>query len=601
MNGKIQLLPEHVSNKIAAGEVVERPASVVKELVENALDAGARRVVVNIVNGGKDLIQVIDDGEGMTRDDAMLAFKRHATSKITSAEDLERINTFGFRGEALSSISSVAQVELKSKTEADSSGWLVRVGDGVLEEAVEAPAVTGTTITVKQLFYNVPARRHFLKTRATELRHTINTLKRFALAYPMQEFVLISNDNKVLDLKPADLESRLRKVVGSRIIDESLELDYESNAAKMTGRISKPNWKIKTKGDQYFFVNRRPVVNKLLNAATYAAYEHMIPKGDFPFYCLFLELEPEAFDVNVHPTKAEIRFREERFVYHFFFKAMRESMTTDEFIPMFRMDSPPVQPASTEQQGTIATGQQTGAHTLDAFVDRTETALSRSLPTGVFQGLDLSRPVPEEDQSGDAPSGTRIQANLVGNKNIWQLHNKYIVSQIKSGMAIIDQHVAHERILYEKALQAFEEANVFSQQLLFPEHLEFGPEEFAIVQELSTEIEKLGFVVRFADNGTVIVDAVPGDVRIGSEKKILREMIAYYRENEENSADPRDNLAKSFSCKTAVKSGEPLTLEEMNALIDQLFATRFPYVCPHGRPVIIQLSMDELDRKFMRK
>ena len=596
----IKILSEHVANKIAAGEVVERPASVVKELIENAIDAGAGEITITVKSGGKGLVQVIDNGSGMNSDDAVLCFERHATSKINAWEDLQRVKSFGFRGEALASISSVSDVEMKTKTKEDEVGTIVRMHGGKISEVAKEASLQGTTISVKNLFYNVPARRNFLKTNNTEFRHITLVIKRFAMAYPGVEFTLIHEDEKIFQLRKTDLPSRLEKVIGKDIMSYTLPLDVEQFGTRVKGYISKPSFSYKTKGEQYLFLNGRPIVNRTVSFAVFSAYGHSIPKGDKPFFVLFLESNPEDFDVNVHPAKAEVKFKDEQLLYRTVFHAVRDSMSTDSMIPsLTRTSSPENMTEETNLSLELQTHKERSAVPMGTAMNSEDRRAISSLPN---EGTVAAFFKSEDDVEKKAIQNQLRQPKQIVNPSslVWQLHNRYIISQIKSGLAIIDQHVAHERILYERALDAFEKNPIFSQQLLFPQTLEFSAEDYSILEEFLPMVEKLGFVIKKFGKRTVVVEAVPADVRLGNEQKILTEMIGEYKINSYNELDPRDNLAKSFSCKSAIKSGDPLTVEEMNSLIDQLFACKFPYVCPHGRPIIIQLSLEELDKRFMR-
>ncbi len=574
MANRIKVLPENVANKIAAGEVVERPASVVKELIENAIDAGADEIFVHLRNGGKNLIQVIDNGRGMSPDDALLCLERHATSKIASWEDLLAVRSFGFRGEALASIASVSDLDIKTKEPEADVARLVRTHGGRISDVTEESGLTGTSISVKNLFYNVPARKNFLKASHTEFRYATMVIKRFAIAYPEIDWTLLHDDEKVFQFRKSDLASRLEKVVGKEVLSTSLDIQRAEGEWHLKGYVSKPGFSYKTKGEQFLFVNGRPVNNRTIQYAAFSAYGHSIPKGDKPFFVLFLQCNPRDYDVNVHPTKAEIKFRDEQWIYRFIYHSIHDGMDTDSLIPSLSGAVPtPVLSTQESLIGDATVVERHLSHQTGGHLESDKKSIQSQL---------VSRPA------------VNVQ-NLV-----WQLHNRYIISQIRSGLAIIDQHVAHERILYEKALDAFERAPMFSQQLLFPQTLELSHEDFSIVEPLLPLLEKLGFVMKIFGKRTLIVEAVPADLRLGNEQAIIREMVEYYKEHQESSIDPRDNLAKSFSCKSAIKSGDPLTVEEMNALIDQLFATKFPYTCPHGRPIIIQLSLDELDKRFMR-
>lgn len=593
----IKILSENVANKIAAGEVVERPASVVKELIENSIDAGSDEIVITVKSGGKGLVQVIDNGCGMNADDAVLCFERHATSKITSWEDLQRVKSFGFRGEALASISSVSDVEMKTRTKDEEVGTVVRMHGGHISEVTKESSLQGTTMSVKNLFYNVPARRNFLKTNNTEFRHITSVIKRFAMAYPAIEFTLFHEDEKIFQLRKAELPQRLEKVIGREIMSYALPLDVEQFGLRVRGYISKPSFSYKTKGEQYLFLNGRPIVNRTVNFAVFSAYGHSIPKGDKPFFVLFLESNPEEFDVNVHPAKAEVKFKDEQLLYRSIFHAVRDSMGTDSMIPTLTRATP----AGTGADDTnLSLELQTDRVNLNAPIGGARQGSSSDTKGQADDEVAKFFASPEAEKKAIQSQLTQPKPAVNPSSMVWQLHNRYIISQIKSGLAIIDQHVAHERILYERALEAFEKNPIFSQQLLFPQTLEFSAEDYSILEEFLPMVEKLGFIIKKFGKRTVVVEAVPADVRLGNEQKILTEMIQEYKINSYNELDPRDNLAKSFSCKSAIKSGDPLNVDEMNSLIDQLFACKFPYVCPHGRPIIIQLSLEELDKRFMR-
>lgn len=587
MPNKIKYLGESVVNKIAAGEVIERPASVVKELVENAIDAGSTEIIISIRGGGKDFIQVIDNGFGMSREDALLAFERHATSKIETWEDLQKVKSFGFRGEALASIASVSDMEIRTRPSDEDISTLVHLDAGKVVDVTKEAGPPGTTITVRNLFYSVPARRHFLKTNNTEFRHIASCIKKFAMAYPGVEFTLINEDDKVFQLRPSGLATRLGEVIGHDPMSHTLELESEQFGMRLHGYVSKPSFSFKTKGEQHLFLNGRPITSRTINYAVFSAYGHSLPSGDRPFFVLFLQCPTDQYDVNVHPTKAEVKFKDEQLLYRVVFHSVKDSMNTDEMIPS--MSSSTVE---SEDPATLSMDFNQSAPHL-----KFQKSAGQAEPSSVSRFFDSE--TTDESQA--------IQSQLVhrrpaphANSLVWQLHNRYIISQIKSGLAIIDQHVAHERILYEKALDAFDHAPIFSQQLLFPQTIELSAEDFSIFEEIVPMVDRLGFVVKKFGRRTIVVEAVPADVRLGNEQKILGDMIKEYKLNSYTNPDPRDNLAKSFSCKSAIKSGDPLTVEEMNGLIDQLFATKFPYVCPHGRPIVIQLSLDELDRRFMR-
>ena len=634
----IQVLPQHLANQIAAGEVVQRPESVVKELVENAIDAGASHVTVNITGAGKNLIQVIDDGHGMTEEDARLAIERHATSKIRSLDDLERIMTFGFRGEALPSIASVAKVELRTRTDVQDVATLLRIENGAVVESDMAEGPVGTSISVKNLFYNTPARRQFLKSNATEYKHITDSVQRFVLSYPDVHFTLISDGSTIYDAAPAELPARIAYLFGDRVAESLCAVREETDLITVTGFVGRPNFAKKSRGEQFLFVNGRYVVSRFLNHAVVSAYEHMLEQGAFPMYMLYINVDPRQVDVNVHPSKLEVKFSNERNIYTILNAIVRRSLYSHDLTPSIafrdteegkategdfsrvRITSPDESGQPPEQKydsfGSLGRGMEGGGSAAGSgtggsgmYRDRSAESSggSRMDPSQIddlFRSIDVDAGQDRSDRAAEPEKETVIlpsEKPVSDIQFLWQLHNKYIFTPIKSGLMIIDQHVAHERILYEKALAALQDAAPFSQQLLFEHSTRVSPGDFALLEEIRAEFEHLGFVLRLAAPQDVTVEAVPQDVRPGMEESILEEMIEQYREYSATGiTDTRHNVAASYGCRAAIKAGDKLTPAEMQNLIDQLFATSNPYVCPHGRPILIKLSLDELDRRFGR-
>jgi len=610
---RVSVLPEHIANKIAAGEVVQRPASVVKELLENALDAGADSVVVSVREGGRTFIQVADDGSGMDEQDARASFLRHATSKIATYEDLESVATFGFRGEALASIAAVARVTMKTRRAEDDAGVVIRIeGDappGVSREARER----GTTITVQNLFFNVPARRKFLKSAATEYRHVYDEVQRIAVSRPSLALHFISDGETIFRLKPATLEARLADVFGERRCEGFLGVEGTGEGLALRGYVGKPAFGLRTRQGQFVFLNGRFIVSRTINAAVFGAYEHLLEKGTYPFFLLFLDVETRRVDVNVHPSKLEAKFDDEQGIFRLVAAAARQALSAVPAIPALTIQQSGIEP------GTVAARFSPRQHSwpgdggggLWTFPERpgVDARTGEILPfvpsDRVAEGHE---PLPG---TPGFPSGGEIAAALLqrpegradegGQALIWQLHNKYILSQIRNGLMIVDQHVAHERVLYERALERIAAGARGGQQLLFPATLELAPPDMALLEELLGELDLLGFTIRPFGRNTVVIDGVPPDTRPGGEGKLVEEMLSLYKEYRQNEpASVRDNIAKSYSCRSAIKAGDPLSEPEMRSLIDQLFATRMPYVCPHGRPVVLRISIEELDRRFGR-
>ncbi|HTR98741.1 MAG TPA: DNA mismatch repair endonuclease MutL [Bacteroidota bacterium] len=607
---RVSVLPEHIANKIAAGEVVQRPASVVKELLENSIDAGATSVVVSVRDGGRTFIQVADDGCGMDEADARASFLRHATSKIATYEDLESVSTFGFRGEALASIAAVGRVTMKTRRAEDDAAVVVKTEGDSSPEVGREGREPGTTVTVQNLFFNVPARRKFLKSAATEYRHVYEEVQRIAVSRPSLALHFISDGETVFRLKGGSQEARLADVFGERRCEGLLPVEGKGEGVALRGYAGKPAFGLRTRQGQFIFLNGRFIVSRTINAAVFGAYEHLMEKGTFPFFLLFLDVEPRRVDVNVHPSKLEAKFDDEQGIFRFVAAAARRALAAVPAIPALTIQQGGIEP------GTVAArfsprqhswpGEEGGAHWsfperpgVDArtgeilpFVPSDRVAEGGALAAGFPPGGEiaaslLQRPEGRADEGGQAL--------------IWQLHNKYILSQIRNGLMIVDQHVAHERVLYERALERIAAGARGGQQLLFPATVELSPPDMALLEELSGELDLLGFTIRPFGRNTVVIDGVPPDTRAGGEGKLLEEMLALYKEYRQNEpASVRDNIAKSYSCRSAIKAGDPLSEPEMRSLIDQLFATRMPYVCPHGRPVVLRISIEELDRRFGR-
>ena len=601
----INILPEHLANKIAAGEVVQRPESVVKELLENAIDAGATSISVTIKEGGKSFIQISDNGSGMGEEDAVAAFGRHATSKIKTYEDLENVRTLGFRGEALASIASVAHIELKTRRKDDEAGALVRIEGGDVKERSKTGMQPGTTITVRNLFYNTPARRHFLKSTNTEFKHIYDVVQRVALSYPEVAINFTSDDENLLELRASSLEERLKNLYGERHFETLIPFREKSELITVSGFIGKPDFARRSRVDQHMFLNRRYIINRSINHAMFSGYEHLLEKGNFPFYLLFLELDPRRVDVNVHPSKMEVKFADEQSVYRIVMAAVRRALGSQEVIPSLEMnESKGTDPSFAALRHSslprfFSPGSETGGeHAFPGMTSSQKETASTDIDR-LFAGIPtISLPGAPAVQ----PSGRGSHDfEMVDGKAIWQLHNKYILSQIQSGLLIVDQHVAHERVLYERVLSRFDKAKPHSQQLLFPLTLPMAPGDLALARELMPHLQLLGFELKLFGKDTIVLDGVPTDVKAGMEGTILQDVLDEFKNNQHRvKLDARDNVAKSFSCKAAIKAGDRLNEIEMKALLGELFVTSMPYVCPHGRPIVVKISLNELDRRFMR-
>ena len=572
-------LPEDLRNKISAGEVVERPASVVKELLENSIDAGATEITVVVEKGGHQLIQVRDNGHGITADGLAQAFLRYTTSKISKVDDLFKIRTLGFRGEALASIASVSEINVASSVD-ESAGYQMDLANGVTDAIKAAPPIGGTEITVRNLFYNTPARKKFLKSATTEFRQIVKMLRRFGLEFPEVSFQLMHNDKTILNLTPESLEERIIALTDPSYRDQLLPVNMIKGDYNISGFVGTLNLVRGRPGDQYLFVNRRFIQNRLLNSAVYAAYESLVKRGEYPFSLLNLVLPPDQLDVNVHPRKIEVRFTDEWRIYHVVKSAVREALASIlATIPSFE-----------QHVGQMVTfGKEIDPNQRQEPLWFTPAKQSDS-------GSDLQRAKEYVSNLADQ----KEEASAIEGSIMWQVHDKYIISQINSGLVIIDQHVAHERVLFEDALLAFDSTPLSAQTLLFPEILEFSTDEYSVLLDILPYLEKLGFRMKENGQNKILLEAIPSDMGWGNENSVIRDIIDHYVANREKSSSYVENLAASFACHAAVKAGDSLTIEEMQVLVNRLFATKHPYYCPHGRPIIVQLSLEELDQRFER-
>ena len=654
--GQIMVLPEGVANRIAAGEVVERPASVVKELIENALDAEATRITVSVRKSGLEELLVSDDGWGMDGDDVLTALRRHATSKIHDAEDLQQILHLGFRGEALPSIGSVSRLEIVSKRDDRDAGVRYRVEGG--EEIPPEPAARerGTTVRVRSLFYNVPARRKFLRTPATEYGHVVRVFKRYALAYPDIAWELLREGETVYLLEPTDLRGRIAQLFGEENATDLHQVESRSGDIFVTGLLGGTSMFRRSRGDQYLYINRRPFQSHALHHAVVNGFGPLIEPGQVPFYVLNMRLAPEDFDVNVHPAKHEIRFRDESNAYRAILVSIRNALG----LAIKSGDAPVKAPfATSHQREEQERRAMSGSRELELLFGRPpeERPTSQPGPDGMMpppasspsmvSDAPAPRPVAvpppprageklfqrgaklhegEEGASGgfaatfneaaaastseqepapalthDPKGATATTSYGAERINVWQVHRTYILSQTKSGLVIIDQHVAHERILFEKALAAMRNRAWSGQNLLFPTQVTLDPEDSALLEEIAPSLSKVGFEVESFGGRDWVIRSVPAGIKIRSEEKLLRDIINDYRQEHQVRMEPEESLAASFACKAAIKSGDLLNREEMNALIDELFTTEYPFVCPHGRPVVVNLTLGELHRLFGRE
>ena len=615
MPDKISLLPDHIANQIAAGEVIQRPASAVKELLENAVDAGATEIKLIINDAGKSLIQVIDNGSGMSETDARLSFERHATSKINSIDDLFHIRTMGFRGEALASIAAVAQVELKTKKESDQAGVLIEVENSIVlrQEPVAMP--TGTSICMKNLFFNVPARRNFLKTNAAELKHIIDEFTRVALAFPQVFFSLTTNGQEMFHLEAGSLKQRIIQLLGTNYTSKLVSVKEETDYLNIHGFVGKPETAKKTRGDQYFFVNNRFIKSAYLNHALMNAYNQMIPSESFPMYVLFIDLDPTQVDVNVHPTKQEIKFEDERIVYAFVQAAIKHALAQFSITPTldFDLDAsiqqlPSIQQPFTEQQQRVARSssifegftQQHQAHTISspAQSQRPWKSLLDELPR---------QPIPGQEPDFRAqPQNTGFLKAVSPDSYLHdaqhtQVNNTYILVPSPAGFLLIHQQAAHERILYERMNEALAGRPVATQQSLFPVTIDLAPADAAILEEVLPELRLLGFMIEPFGNNTYVIQGTPADVEQGFEKNTVEILLDQYKHfSNEVKFSKREKIIRAAAWQQSIKPGKRLTEREMRLLTADLFTCSQPNITPNGSPVFLEFKQEQLEKMFGR-
>ena len=584
----IKQLSENLKNKISAGEVVERPSSVVKELVENSIDSGADEIKVIVEKGGKQLIQVSDNGSGINSKELPIAFERFSTSKINSFEDLYKIDSLGFRGEALASIASVSEVKIISKIEDDDGAEMI-IKNGVLGKVEPAAALKGTNITIQNLFYNTPARRKFLKSPRVEFRKIVEMIRRYALSNPSVSFNLVSDERDILNLNNESLEDRIVHVMDPAYRDQLLKLNFLKGDYAIDGFLGNLNLVRTRPGEQYIFLNGRFIKNRLLNSAVYNAYKSILNRGEYPFFALNIFLPHKEVDINVHPMKTEVRFKDEWRIYHVIKSSVEEAIS-----PILNT-IPDFEKPTLETQFDFPTTFIPKEGEVNPSQEIFDLNSSSNLDIKFKPAIDRAKSYASQLASRPEPNSGKVDL-----ENIWQVHSKYIVSPISSGLVIIDQHVAHERVLFEEAMAAFDNNPMSAQTLLFPEVIDFSPDEFSSLLDVLPYLEKMGFRMKEFGNNSIMIEAIPSEISWGNEKNIIKEMLDNFLGSQKEHSSFQEALAASFSCKAAVKAGDILNVEEMRELVNRLFGTKHPYYCPHGRPIIIQLSMDELDRRFER-
>jgi DNA mismatch repair protein MutL len=654
----IQLLPDSIANQIAAGEVIQRPASAVKELLENAIDAGASSIKLVLKDAGKTLIQVIDDGCGMSETDARMSFERHATSKIRFADDLFNIRTMGFRGEALASIASIAQVELKTRRRTDELGTKIVIEGFELKNQEPCQTPVGTNFQIRNLFFNVPARRNFLKSNTVEMRHIMDEFERISLANPSVFFSLHHNGAEVFHLPAGNLRQRIIGVFGKDTNKKLVPVGEDTDVVRFSGFVGKPEFAKKTRGEQFFFVNNRFIKSGYLHHAVQTAFEDILAKESFPMYFIFIEIDPSRIDINVHPTKQEIKFEDERLIYNYLKVAIRHSLGQNAVTPMLDFDPeamlfnnviPRPRPQNSNLDVSDRQHTEGGDFSGNRNFERTKGDLNFKNPSTLdrsnlenwqklYEGIsfietseivenhkvtfdfhnDEESFITVESNFGQVDTQQTLDAHLTESQTLesaqnteggvfatsqkepYQIHSMFIAHPIKSGFILIDQQAASERILYEQYLEQLNERTVSTQTQLFPKTVHFAPADAVLLLEMLPNINQLGFDVQEFGNGAFIVHGLPSDWQ-GSrdEQKVLETLLEQYKSEVDFSLNTAEKLAASMSRTAAVKRGTPLSIAEMQLLIDQLFACAMPFKSPHGRSCFISFDFEELHQRFL--
>lgn len=608
----IKLLPDHVANQIAAGEVVQRPASVVKELLENAIDAGATLIKLIIKDGGKALIQVVDNGLGMSGTDARLSFERHATSKISNAQDLFNLQTKGFRGEALASIAAIAHVDMQTRSDAVEVGTHIKIEGSkiVFQEVVATPK--GTSISVKNLFFNIPARRNFLKSNQVELRHITDEFHRVALVHPNIEFHFYNNGSEIFNLPKAKHRQRISHVFGSKMMDRLVPVNEETEVVKVSGFICKPEFAKKSRGEQFFFANNRFIKSPYLHHAVVAAFEGLIKSDTYPGYFLYLEVDPSSIDINIHPTKTEVKFDDENTMYAIIRSTIKHSLGQFNVAPVLDFEHDPNlnTPYAYKEKGVVLPKVTVDA-SFNPFQEKEKVTGNSSYQKlsvqgweNLYDGLDAINT--EDFSSIVIESEGEVQGTFYSDSEenaqtgtTFQLRRKYIVSTIKSGMLVIHQNRAHERILFEKFLGEITVKEGVSQQLLLPLELSFSKQELTILKEINESLINIGFAFETLGQETVKVTGVPLMVSESAIGTILDRLIADYKEGFEGSSiSQAEMLAKALSKNLAVKTGELLNQESQLALVNDLFGCKEPTLSPFQKLTYTIISEGDIEKKF---
>ena len=605
----INLLPDNIANQIAAGEVIQRPASAVKELLENAVDAGATEIQLIIRDAGKELVQVIDNGKGMSETDARICFERHATSKIQTIDDLFQIRTMGFRGEALASIAAVSQVELKTRLRGADIGTYIETDNSVVRKQEPCQTAEGTSIAMKNLFFNVPARRNFLKSNAAEMRHIVDEFIRVAMAFPQVQFTLTNNTQQLFYLEKGSLKQRVVAILGQHYNARLVTVKETTDYMDVHGFVGKPETAKKTRGDQFFFVNNRFIKSPYLNHAIMNAFAEMIPADSYPLYVLFIDLDPSHVDINVHPTKQEIKFDDEKVMYAFVQSAVKHALAQFNITPTLDFELDPgiqqldavskpfteqkqAQSANTSLYKTFTQANQ--AH----VIDKSSNSNLRHWKDLYDIGKTAAEPTITASPSTPSMIDERWQDTTIDQKVPVQVHQQYILSQIKSGFILIDQQAAHERILYERYQRALQDAPVPVQQSLFPQTLPLPPADAALISEMLPDLQVLGYDLEPFGNNTFVVRGTPADIQSGNEQASIEGLLEQFKNFSELKLNKREQLVRSMARNNSIPAGKSLTSREMQNIIDELFACTMPNAAPGGKYTYISFKLADLAKMF---
>jgi DNA mismatch repair protein MutL len=625
---RIQLLPDNIANQIAAGEVIQRPASAVKELLENAVDAGASEIKLIVNDAGKSLIQVIDNGHGMSETDARMCFERHATSKIKNIDDLFHIRTMGFRGEALASIAAVAQVELKTRRAEDETGCFIEIENSTVTRQQPIAVPVGSSICMKNLFFNVPARRNFLKSNAAEMRHIVDEFIRVALSFPGIFFSLTSNGQQVFYLEAGSLKQRILQLLGNHYNTKLVSVKEETDYLNIYGFAGKPDTAKKTRGDQYLFVNNRFIKSPYLHHAIMHAYQDMIAADSFPMYVLFIDLEPTQVDVNVHPTKQEIKFEDEKIVYAFVQAAIKHALAQFSITPTldFELDNSiqqleSIQKPFTEEKQSATTSssifqtftEANQAHRIEGGLKHWSEPQHREASNGDhgsegFQSLGRYLIELEENKTGSPQQmeTSSMQPHPIHDSRLTihdatQIFNAYILIPTAQSFLLIHQQSAHERVIYERLLLALHGKPVATQRNLFPVSIELTPADAVLLTELLPDLQQMGYTIEPFGKTTFVIQGTPADIEAGNEKMILEKILDQYKHfSSELKLSKREMLLRTIAWQQAIKPGTSLSGKEMDQLITDLFQCRQPNISPTGRPTYLEFKKEQLEKMFGR-